>query len=146
MRPHDAGRLQPGDHIYIFAVPRFVPLLDKLFASAAPAHDDDPSLFGQFRLDPTQPLARLAEIYGVRTKVPPDMSIAEYMEDQLSGPPEPGDRVDLGRMDLIVRDIDDSGRVKSVGLYLGPEYEPASNQPFFIRWLEKLPTIRSKKM
>jgi len=145
LRLHDIGRLQPGDHIYIFAVPRFVPLLDKLFASTAPAQDDDPTLFGQFRLDPTQPITRLADIYGVRTKAPPDMSIAEYMEDQLSGPPEPGDRVDLGRMDLIVRDIDDSGRIKQVGLYLGPEYEPASNQPFFIRWLEKLPTMRLKK-
>lgn len=145
LRLHDAGRLQPGDHIYIFAVPRFVPLLDRLFASAAPAQDDDPTLFGQFRLDPTQPLARLGDMYGIRIKVNPDKTIADYMENQLSGPPEPGDRVDFGRMDLIVRDIDDTGRIKSVGLYLGPEYEPARNQPFFIRWLEKIPAMRSKK-
>lgn len=144
LRLHDAGRLQPGDQIYIFAAPRFVPLLDRLFASAAPAKDDDPTLFGQFQLDPAQPLSRLADMYGIRTKAG-DKTIAEYMEDQLTGPPEPGDRVDFGRMDLIVRDIDDTGRIKSVGLYLGPEYEPASSQPFFIRWLEKLPTMRSKK-
>jgi len=145
LRPHDAGRLQTGDLIYIFTPPRFVPLLDRLFASATPAPDDDPTLFGQFQLDPAQPVARLAQMYGIRTKAAPGTTIAEYMEDHLSGPPEPGDRVDFGSMDLIVRDIDDSGRIKVAGLYLGPEYEPSSNQPFFIRWLEKLPTLRSKK-
>lgn len=145
LRLHDAGRLQTGDLVYIFTPPRFVPLLDRLFASAAPATDDDPALLGQFQLDPSQPVARLAQMYGARPKAAPGTTIAEYMENQLSGPPERGDRVDFGSMDLIVRDIDDSGRIKVAGLYLGPEYEPASNQPFFIRWLEKLPAVRSKK-
>ncbi len=146
LRLHDAGRLQTGDHIYIFTPPRLVPMLDRLFASAATSVDeDDPTLFGQFQLDPTQPLERLADMYGVRSKVGSELTIAEYMEDRLSGPPEPGDRVDFGSMDLIVRDIDGSGRIKAVGLYLGPEYEPVDNQPFFIRWLEALHSFRSKK-
>src|SRR5690606_34166842 len=39
MRVHEAGQPQPGDYVYIFAMPRFISLLDRLFANPAEMTD-----------------------------------------------------------------------------------------------------------
>ncbi|MCQ8784208.1 potassium/proton antiporter [Mangrovibrevibacter kandeliae] len=117
-----AGRLQEGDYVYIFISPRHPPLLDRLFASPAALGSDDADFFGDFGLDPQQPLAVLAEAYGISV---PDReasrTVAEFMTDFLGGRAEYGDRVPFGPVELIVRDADEAGRVMAAGLKLEPD-------------------------
>jgi cell volume regulation protein A len=143
VRLQDAGRLRSGDYVYIFVAPRFIPLLDRLFASPVATPDEDAALFGQFELDPRQPISLVAKLYGT-TMPATDQSIADYIEHKLSGPAEVGDRVDLGALDLIVRGTDDSGQVKTVGLYCGTDQETVRKLPLFLGWDRVAMWVRSK--
>ena len=59
LRPHQAGRPEVGDHVYVITTPEYVGLLDRLFASGAD-HADDPRLFGEFGIDREARLSELA--------------------------------------------------------------------------------------
>jgi cell volume regulation protein A len=65
MRPQIAGRIEADDHVYLFAAPRNIRLLDRLFASPAHLDDDDKDFFGEFTIDARQPIGQLALAYGV---------------------------------------------------------------------------------
>lgn len=64
MKFHRAGRLQPGDMVYIFTQPKQVYLLDRLFAGKLPVEADDREFYGDFGLDPDAKLSAVAEAYG----------------------------------------------------------------------------------
>ncbi len=120
LRPQTAGRLRPGDQIYIVTATTYVPLLDELFAGPA-ERAFDPRLYGDFVLDPDVTLASVAEAYDVR--VDPDeagQTLRQFIYDRLHGDIEPGDRVSLDQFDLIVRAIDDTHHVVEVGLDVEP--------------------------
>ncbi|MXQ10529.1 potassium/proton antiporter [Microvirga makkahensis] len=134
MRLHDAGRIQSGDYVCIFAAPRLMPLLDRLFASPVPIPAEDPLFFGQFALDPQQPIGLVARSYDMPLPRDPDMPVGEFIRRRLAGHVEIGDRVGLGGIDLIVREIDGSGLPRVVGLHLGSDDEPRLNWPFFLNW------------
>lgn len=55
MRYQYAGRLREHDLVYLFIVPSYSRLLDRLFASRAPVDDDDAEFFGAFALSPARP-------------------------------------------------------------------------------------------
>ncbi|WP_026381397.1 potassium/proton antiporter [Afifella pfennigii] len=124
---HDAGRLQPGDHVYIVVPDRYPPLLDRLFASRAEVDPADVDFFGQFAVDPERPAAELAAAYGVAlSDEEAAMSIAELVMERVVGKAEYGDRIPLEPVELIVRDTDAEGRPTRLGVSLDPP-EPSES-------------------
>jgi cell volume regulation protein A len=118
IRPQNAGRIEAGDRVYLFASPRNIRLLDRLFASPARLADDDKDFFGEFYIDAGQPIAQLAQAYGVAAPGSPETPIGVFMRERLGGNVEAGDRVALDFLELIVRDTDENGGIKAVGLAL----------------------------
>ncbi|ODN69697.1 K(+)/H(+) antiporter NhaP2 [Methylobrevis pamukkalensis] len=123
MRYQYAGRLQPGDYVYLFISPRFPHLLDRLFASPATVSADDAEFFGEFTIEPGKTLGDLNAIYGVGLDgVTSDTQIMSFMVERLGGHAEPGDRVQIGPVELIVRDTADDGAIATIGLSCAPEH------------------------
>ncbi len=131
MRFQDSGRLAVGDHVYIFVPDRYPRLLDRLFASRAELGPDDEDFFGAFSVDPSRPAAELEAAYG-----PPlgederKLAIGDLVRERLGGHAEYADRVALGPIELIVRDVDEKGRVTELGLSVEPP--PPPSVPFFL--------------
>jgi cell volume regulation protein A len=122
MRYQYAGRLRAGDHVYLFISPRYPRLLDRLFASPAPVEGDDADFFGAFAIDPRRPARDLQLAYGPELREDElDLTIAELMKARLGGRAEYADRVPVGPVELIVRDVDQDGAITSVGVSLEPE-------------------------
>jgi potassium/hydrogen antiporter len=122
MRYQYAGRLRAGDYVYLFISSRYPPLLDRLFASPAKVDVDDEEFFGAFAIDPARPARDLQSAYGIELRTgEDDMTIAEMIAGRLGGQAEYADRVSVGPVELIVRDVDDNGRVVTVGVSLEPE-------------------------
>jgi potassium/hydrogen antiporter len=117
MRYQYAGRIRPDDRLYIFASPRFVRLLDRLFASPAGLEADDREFFGAFALEPSHRLGELIEAYDLNLpKADPEETIALYMTERLGGSAEVGDQVSCDKVNLIVRATDDDGGIAAVGM------------------------------
>ena len=124
MRPQFAGRIQAGDHVYLFASPRNIRLLDRLFASPARLEEDDKDFCGEFIIDTSQTLGQLAQAYGVDNPGDPATPIGIYMMERLLGHAEVGDRVVIGFVELIVRDTDEQGAITGAGLALAQQPAP----------------------
>jgi potassium/hydrogen antiporter len=126
MRFQDMGRLVAGDHVYIFVPDRYPRLLDRLFASRAEVDPEDEDFFGAFAVDPSRPASDLEAAYGAAlTEAERKLTIGALVNDRLGGHAEYADRVSLGPIELIVRDVDDKGRIASIGLSI----EPTTRQP-----------------
>jgi cell volume regulation protein A len=133
MRWQDAGRLVAGDHVYIFVPDRYPRLLDKLFASRSKVDPEDADFFGAFDIDPQRPAAELEASYGVGIAAEEQkLTIAELMTWRLHGTPEYADRVAIGPVELIVRDVDENGRILAVGLAVEPAATVAPRIPVFL--------------
>jgi len=133
---HGAGRLQPDDYVYIFTAPEHVRLLDRLFATTRDLGADDREIFGDFALAPDTRLGQVARAYGFAAPSgDSDLTLRTLLERELPSPYELGDRRSYGPVDLIVRGLDDSGRITVVGLAL--EHRPAASRlPDLLgRWL-----------
>ena len=116
LRSRRFGRLEAGDRIYLITTPEYIALLDKLFAGPAPGLDD-PDLYGEFAIQPDARLADIARAYPARVATgDEDLTAAQFLERELAGDVEPGDRVALGPVDLIVRRIGEGHAVEEVGL------------------------------
>jgi cell volume regulation protein A len=126
MRFQYAGRLQPGDYVYMFIAPRNSRLLDRLFASPDELSGDDREFFGAFALDPQRSLSDLKSAYEVKLPRGTDMetSLRNFMMARLGGTAELGDRVACGPVDLIVREMNPDGEIIGVGLALEKDPEP----------------------
>ncbi|MER0237605.1 potassium/proton antiporter [Fulvimarina sp. MAC8] len=121
MRYQYAGRLQPGDYVYLFISPRFPPLLDRLFASRSPVEEDDEEFFGEFTINPASPAASLAEAYGFDLpEEERELTVDELMSRRLGGYPSYGDRAPIGPVELIVRETGPDRTIVSAGLSLSP--------------------------
>ena len=139
MRYQYAGRIQPGDQVYLFAPPRHLRLLDRLFASPASLDEHDADFYGVFTVDPGKTLQELRKSYDIPANGPdPDATIAEFIEERLGGRGDIGDRVGLGDFELVVRDVDDRGEIKSVGLSFEPRPPKSSWLPIFLNARELL--------
>lgn len=120
-----AGRPRAGDHVYIFVSDKYPRLLDRLFASKAPVAADDADFFGAFGIDPTRSAAELSAAYGVGvTEAESKLSIAQFMTDRLGGRVEYADRLPLGDIELIVRDLDEAGHIMEIGVSVEPQIAP----------------------
>ena len=131
MKYQDAGRLVAGDHVYIFVPDRYPRLLDRLFASRTEVDPDDADFFGAFAVDPARSAAELEANYGPGlTEAEKKLTIGQLMQQRLGGHAEYADRVTLGPIELIVRDVDENGKITSVGLSLEPAPAVASMPAF----------------
>ena len=119
-RPHRAGRPRANDQIYIVTTPAYISLLDRLFAAPA-LGAEDPALFGEFDIDPDAPLGDLAAMYGaVVSEADGVLTVRAYLRRELAGNIEPGDRIKLGPVDIIVRRVDARHAIEEVGLAVEP--------------------------
>ena len=110
-------RLRAGDVIYVFVRPHRIPLLDRLVASPRALDRGDREFFGDFTLEPDTPIQELVEFYGAQVhEGNRGYSIGEFLEREFGPAVEPGDRIGLGPVELIVRERDATGRVVEVGL------------------------------
>jgi potassium/hydrogen antiporter len=145
MRYQFAGRLRAGDYVYMFIAPRYTRLLDRLFASPAKVAADDKDFFGEFRINPSRPIEALSDAYGITMgpNVSLDTPIATFMRERLGGNAEIGDRVSVGPLELIVRDVDVDGEVTEAGLAVDQE-AARSRVPVFVNGRELLSFLREK--
>ena len=111
------GRLQAADTIYVFVRPHRVALLDRLVASPRAPDRDDREFYGDFTVDPGTPLSELAEFYGADVHAASrEGTVREFFEREFGAAIEVGDRIGLGTIELIVRELDERRRVAGVGL------------------------------
>lgn len=143
MRYQYAGRLRAGDYVYLFVSTRYPRLLDRLFASPAPVAVDDADFFGAFTIDPSQPAEGLRAAYGAELhEAERQLTISALMLARLGGRAEYADRVPLGPVELIVRDVDDKGHIETVGVSLEPELQHRQ-VPLFMTGRELAAKIRA---
>jgi len=145
MRYQYAGRLRENDLVYLFIVPSYSRLLDRLFASRAPVDDDDAEFFGAFALAPARPAADLDAAYGpgLLNESEKGLTIGELMRQRLGGKADYADRVRLGSIILIVRDLDEHDHISSVGMSL-EAVEPAITLPIFLNLKDITQRIRDR--
>ncbi|TIW06934.1 MAG: potassium/proton antiporter, partial [Mesorhizobium sp.] len=126
MRFQDMGRLTAGDQVYIFVPDRYPRLLDKLFASRAVVDPEDADFFGAFAVDPARSAAELEAAYGPGlTEAEQKLTVAALVTERLGGHAEYADRVMIGPIELIVRDVDEKGRITGLGLSFEPTAQVA---------------------
>ena len=70
------------------------------------------------------------------------MTVAEMMLGRLGGRAEYADRVSMGPVELIVRDVDEKGQIETVGISLEPELQHRK-VPLFMTRRELSAKIRS---
>jgi cell volume regulation protein A len=132
MKFQDAGRIVVGDNVYIFVSDRYPRLLDKLFASRTAVDPEDADFFGAFAVDPARPATDLEAAYEpTLNEAERKLTIGQLMSGRLAGRPEYADRVLLTPIELIVRDVDEKGKIIAVGV----SFEPTSIQakvPLFL--------------
>jgi potassium/hydrogen antiporter len=147
MRYQYAGRLRPGDQVYLFVPPRYLRLLDRLFASPSPLKEDDTDFFGEFTVHPEKTIGDLRKSYDLPSDAgDPETTIAQFIEDRLGGRTDIGDRVGYGDIELVVRELDDGGAIKSVGLSIEPRPPKSAMLPIFLNARELLARLgRTRK-
>jgi cell volume regulation protein A len=146
MRFHQAGRLKPGDRVYLFAAPRYARLLDRLFARPAILEADDKDFFGEFAVNPDKTMAELAQSYEIACDSPaPGTTIGGHVLRNLGGRAEIGDRVACGHIELVVRQTDEAGRIVLVGLAINPQPSRVTRIPIFLNARQILDRLRAAR-
>lgn len=118
LMPEPGVTLAVGDYAYLLAPPGRVYRLDWLFAPPDEAREAEREMFGEFSFDANVRLADIAGFYTlpIRAKDAP-LTLAEHFARKFEHTVEVGDRVRLGPVTLIARELSDDG-VARVGLKL----------------------------
>ncbi|MFM8681755.1 MAG: potassium/proton antiporter, partial [Alphaproteobacteria bacterium] len=109
-------RLAPDDLVIALAPPQHVIALDRLFATpkrrAAPGGGGP----GEFSFRGDVALGKVAALYGVDFgEADPSGTIDAFLRARLAGEPVVGDRVPLGALELVVREVE-GGHILRAGL------------------------------
>jgi len=112
-------RLLAGDHVYITAVARNVPPLNRLFdPHRVPERLEENRFFGSFVLNGEAALDDIEALYGISfAGRRNDDNLASYLTRIFHRRPVVGDRFTTGRAQFVVRETDDN-RISTVGLRL----------------------------
>lgn len=115
-------RLLPEDHVLVLTPPDQLGRLDRLFMPSSQLRRAlRPSTLGLFAFPGDTPTGALAATYDLPvTSAERAMPIAEYLRGRLGKSPEPGDRLRVGTVDLVVREMEEDA-ITSVGVVLEPE-------------------------
>ncbi len=135
MRHQYAGRLVENDLVYLFISPTYIPLLDRLFASQAPVSLDDEAFFGTFSVSPLRPARDLDSAYGpgLLSESEQGLTIGELIRARLGGKADYADRIRIGPIVLIVRDVDETNHVRAIGISIEPA-PPPWRLRLFVYW------------
>ena len=115
-------RLQPNDVVLALTPPETIEMLDRLFAERAGPLAE--SAMGDFVLDPAVPMATFVDLYGLPATLGDRAKpVGVFLRQRLGRRPAIGDRVHLGLVDLIVRELD-GDRITEIGVVLEPERDP----------------------
>lgn len=117
-------RLQVEDYVIALAPPEQVIALDALFSTPIRRRRRlMPVELGEFVFEAEVKLGQVCTMYGVPFE-PLDhgRSLAEFLNDRLEGNVVVGDRVKIGEVELVVRQMD-KDRITKVGLEIEPEAE-----------------------
>lgn len=111
--------LQSEDHVVVLATAGTIAALGRIFAPAAAQSRLEPkAFFGEFVLKPDIKLTDLAQLY--RFDIPAkfhDLTVAGFIEKQFHNKPVVGDRIPLGDVQLVVRELAGE-KITAVGLKL----------------------------
>ncbi|MEW6025572.1 MAG: potassium/proton antiporter [Pseudomonadota bacterium] len=124
--PDAAGKLIPGDTLYVLApATDAAALSDLLVAPAAPAYLEKRQFYGDFVLKGDAPLDLVASQYDLPLPEPlAELTLEQYLSQKLHGRPVVGDRARLGKLEFVVRAVTD-GRVTQVGLRIPTHLDDA---------------------
>ena len=133
IRIHDAGRLRVGDRVYIFAPPKLVNLLDRLFARPVDLDLSDREFFGDFVIDPDTHMADLGEAYGFAMAADDAaMSVARLrLPGDCRARPRSATACRSATVELIVRELSDDAEIAGVGLAVEPSRAARPKLPLF---------------
>lgn len=145
MRYQYAGRLKENDIAYLFVTPTFIPLLDRLFATRAELDPEDEEFFGTFAISPHRPARELDAAYGPGLLLESEraMNVGELILSRLGGRADYADRMRLGPIILIVRDIDETNHISSIGISM-EAVEPSRTLPIFLNIREIAERLRNR--
>ncbi|MDO6967085.1 potassium/proton antiporter [Rhizobium alvei] len=145
MRYQYAGRLKENDIVYLFVAPAYLKLLDRLFASRVELAQDDEEFFGTFAIGTSRPAQEFDAAYGpgLLTAQEMEMTMGELVMARLGGQAEFADRIRIGPIVLIVRDLDENHRVSAIGISMA-EIEPPKTPPLFLNLREILQRFRAR--
>lgn len=142
---HTVKQFRAGDHLYLFAAPSQLPLLDRLFGGTVPIAGDDRGFYGDFTLRPDVTVGALSEMYGLPLNVAKrDVTLGELLRQEFRELMEVGDRLQLGDVVLIIRGVED-GAVTSVGLAVDAVSSAPPRIPVFQRPHEIASLLRNVK-
>ena len=112
---------KPQDLLLLLAPIDATVELDRLFVKAPDSKVKPMGFFGEFELKPDVHLQTLAEHYGVTlTDDISHLTIDELFQKRFYNRPVVGDRVQLGELQLVIKNIDGQ-KVMSVGLKIKRE-------------------------
>jgi cell volume regulation protein A len=140
-------RLEAGDYALTVAPAEAQPHLDRLFGARAPDHARD-EVYGEFTFDAALPANVLATLYGIPiTPGEAAQPLGEVLLQHLDRLPVVGDRVRLGEVELVVREMD-GDRITRVGIELDPAAQERRSLDLLVaplrRWRERLTGWRGR--
>jgi potassium/hydrogen antiporter len=143
MRFQYAGRIQAEDYVYLFVTPRYMRLMDRLFASPAIVKSDDTDFFGDFAIDPSKSVMDVAHAYDFTLdESNSDQTVEEFIKARLGGAVELGDRVSCGDIELVVREMGEDGKILSAGIVVDPVVSQSAKIPLFLNARRILDRLR----
>jgi cell volume regulation protein A len=122
-RPSRLSHLAAGDQVIVLSPEEGLSGLDRLFGAAptGAAVDKHLGVLGEFGFDAGVGVAELGEAYGFQVPSSDRARTAgSFMQRHLRKRPDPGDRLRLGPVELIVRAVSD-GAITEIGIELDPE-------------------------
>ncbi|WP_431856463.1 potassium/proton antiporter [Azospirillum sp.] len=131
---HKARPIRAGDRVYMFMAPNRLPLLDKLMGGTRPLDQSDREFYGDLVLSPDATVEQIAEMYGLPLALQnASRTLRALFHHEFPKGFELGDRVRMGGVELIVRDLDEEGEITSVGLDLEPPTPNQTRLPLLLR-------------
>ena len=116
--PESVSTLQHGDRVFVLGAASHVDALNRAFiAPHHPERLEEHKFFGDLVLDADAGLADIAAFYGV--EMPPDAgdaTLGAYLQRIFRKRPVVGDRLKVGRVEFVIRETGEDGRVSRVGL------------------------------
>ncbi|HWQ40235.1 MAG TPA: potassium/proton antiporter [Burkholderiales bacterium] len=120
----DIGHAQvaAGDLLYVITGDHEIPVLERLFVPADDFEETEQAqYYGSFTLTGEATLGELAEVYGVA--VPESLrarTLAQYLDWRFRGRTVVGDRMRLGPLELVVRELE-GRKITKVGVRIAAE-------------------------